>query len=140
MPVGQLYINGVDAFETYGISLAPDSLSLLMTPPSMKDFIENESNLEDGKRVIVSDSPKVASREITLIVNISATTVEQFLLRYAAFCENVLMGTTLTISTSFQPGVVYHMLYQSCQNFSQYHLGVGKFSLKLLEPNPKNRT
>lgn len=145
MPAQQLYISTatsaeVDAYTTYGISLAPDSLSLLMTPPPLKDYIENVSALEHGRRILTNVIPKYDSREITLILNISAPTEAAFLSRYSAFCTNVLDGGVIKIRTSFQPTVTYHFLYKSCTSFAQYRMGVGKFSLKLIEPNPANRT
>jgi hypothetical protein len=48
---GEFYINDKDAYTTWGISMDTSSLSALMTPPPMKEFIENKSRLENGKRV-----------------------------------------------------------------------------------------
>ena len=42
----ELYINGKDAYTTWGISMDNNALSELMTPSSNKTFIENESRLE----------------------------------------------------------------------------------------------
>ncbi|WP_277015469.1 hypothetical protein [Prevotella corporis] len=137
MLTGQLKINGKDAYETWGISMDDTSLSALMTPPSVKAYIENNDRIEHGKRVITS-SVFADSRDITLQLNITAKNEQQFFERYSAFCD-VLAKGILDIETSFQKGVVYHCLYQSCSQFSQFMRGIGKFVLKLTEPNPNKR-
>ena len=55
--IGELFINGKDAYTTWGISMDDTSLSALMTPAPNKDLVENKSRLEHGKRVI-TDNPK----------------------------------------------------------------------------------
>ena len=53
---GEFYINDKDSYTTWGISMDTSSLSALMAPPPMKEFIENKSRLENGKRVILVNS------------------------------------------------------------------------------------
>ena len=122
----ELRINGKDAYTTWGISMDNNALSELMTPSSNKTFIENESRLEHGKRVVIAN-PRVDVRNLTLQINLTASSEEQFFERYNSFCEEL-------------PKVVYKTIYQSCSQFSQFMRGIGKFSLKLYEPNPNDRT
>ena len=138
MPAGELYINGYDAYTTWGVSLDMTGLSALMTPAPIKGFVQNESRLEHGKRVIATQ-PRKASRDITLTVNMTAATEGSFLTRYAAFC-GVLQTGTLNIKTRYQAGVVYKCIYNSCQQFTELHRGIAKLVLKLTEPNPNDRT
>lgn len=135
---GELYINGKDAYQTWGISMDDTSLSELMTPPANKAFIENESRLQHGKRVVTAN-PKLDQRNLTLQINLTATTETQFFARYSGFCRELATGV-LHIKTKYQPGVVYKTIYLSCSQFSQFMRGIGKFSLKLCEPNPADRT
>lgn len=135
---GELYINGKDAYQTWGISMDDTSLSGLMTPPANKAFIENESRLQHGKRVVTAN-PKLDQRNLTLQINLTATTETQFFARYSGFCKELATGV-LRIKTKYQPGVVYKTIYLSCSQFSQFMRGIGKFSLKLCEPNPTDRT
>ncbi|SFG57246.1 hypothetical protein [Prevotella sp. KH2C16] len=137
MLIGQLKINGKDAYTTWGVSMDDTSLSALMTPPSVKAYIENNNRTEHGKRVITT-SVFVDSRDLTLQINLTANDEQQFFERYASFCEELAKGI-LDIETSFQQGIVYHCLYQSCSQFSQFMRGIGKFVLKLTEPNPNKR-
>lgn len=102
---GEFYINDKDAYTTWGISMDTSSLSALMTPPPMKEFIENKSRLENGKRVITSDS-KIDERNITLTFNLTAKSEDQFFVRYNSFCEELATGV-LHIRSKYQPNVVY---------------------------------
>lgn len=133
----ELYINGKDAYVTWGISMDETSLSALMTPAPNKALIENKSRLEHGKRVIASN-PKKDERDLILQINITAPDKDTFFARYDSFCNELDSGV-LDIKTKYQPATVYRTVYQSCQQFSQFMQGIGKFILKLNEPNPKNR-
>ena len=62
---GDLIINGKDAWTTWGVCMGDGFFFFLDGFNEMKDFIEDESRLEHGKRII-TDNAKVASREITL--------------------------------------------------------------------------
>ena len=135
--IGELFINGKDAYTTWGISMDDTSLSALMTPAPNKDLVENKSRLEHGKRVI-TDNPKKDERNLTLQINLTAPDKDTFFRRYDSFCDEQETGV-LEIKTKYQPTVVYKTIYQSCQQFSQFMQGIGKFVLKLNEPNPKNR-
>lgn len=83
--------------------------------------------------------PRVDVRNLTLQINLTASSEEQFFERYNSFCEELATGA-LEIETKYQPKVVYKTIYQSCSQFSQFMRGIGKFSLKLYEPNPNDRT
>lgn len=135
--IGELFINGKDAYTTWGLSMDETSLSALMTPSPNKELIENKSRLEHGKRVIISN-PKKDERNLTLQINITAPDKDTFFTRYDSFCDELDIGV-LDIRTKYRPSVVYRTTYQSCQQFSEFMQGIGKFVLKLNEPNPKNR-
>lgn len=138
MPTGELFINGIDAYEEYGVSMQSSGLSALMTPPPLKEIIENKSRQEHGKRVVISDT-KIDERELSLPIHITARSKEDFLEKYGKFCD-VLTKGTLELKTSYQPNIVYRTIYQSCSQFSEYRLGLAKFTLRLNEPNPNNRS
>ena len=62
---GDLFINGKDAWSTWGVRMGDGFLDAIDGFNQMKDYIEDESRLEHGKRII-TENAKVASREITL--------------------------------------------------------------------------
>lgn len=134
----KLIINGENADEKWGISLGESSLSELMTPPANKAFIENESRLQHGKQILVAN-PKVEARNLTLQLNLTATTKSAFFDKYNLFCKEVLATGVLNIETGYQEEVVYKTIYVSCSQFSQFMQGIAKFSLKLIEPDPSDR-
>lgn len=137
MPKGELFINGKDAYDSFGLSLTDGALSALMTPPPIKELIESTYRKRPGKVVIPKDVV-LDSRDLNLEMHITAPNRTSFLSRYNSFC-NELKGGVLVINTSFQPGVYYRMIYVSCTQFSQFIGQLAKFSLKLNEPDPTNR-
>lgn len=132
-----VYINGLDAFETWGIDFEPGAISALLTPPANKAVIENESRLEDGTRAIVV--PKKSKRDVSLPFHLLAPTEELFYQRYDAFCEQVLEKGTFTITSSRCPDRAFHLIYNSCQQFTQFRERMALFTLKCTEPNPSDR-
>lgn len=135
---GQLYINGMDAYTTWGIFLEETALSALMTPAPNKEFISNKYRSKDGKSVI-KHNPRLDERDITLPFNMTAKDADTFMANYAKFCEEVLAKGELVIRTRFQPNVLYRCIYLSCTQFSQFIQEMAKFSLKLNEPDPSDR-
>lgn len=134
---GDLFINGKDAYVEWGISMDDTSLSALMTPAPNKELIENKSRTEHGKSVITADS-KLDERTLTLQINLTASDQAQFFARYQSFCKELATGV-LNLKTKYQSAVVYRTIYLSCSQFSQFMQSIGKFSLKLNEPNPNDR-
>lgn len=130
-------INDKDAKQTWGIVFDSSSVSALMTPPPMKAYIEDASRLEDGKRVIV-DNAKVESRNVTLTFSLMARNETEFFSRYNSFCEEIQKGL-MNIELSILSNVVFKCVYKSCSQFTQYNNRLAKFSLKVEEPNPKDR-
>lgn len=135
---GQLYINGMDAYTTWGIFLEETALSALMTPAPNKEFISNKYRSKDGKTV-VKHNPRLDERDITITFNMTAKDADTFMANYAKFCEEVLANGELVIRTRFQPNVWYRCIYLSCNQFSQFIQEMAKFSLKLNEPDPSDR-
>lgn len=143
---GQLTINGKDAYTTWGVTLDASALSTLMTPPPLKPFVSNKSGAEDGKEVLgVSTQeeraffrPRLDSREITLAINLTARSEAEFLERYNSFVAELMAGV-ITLSTKWQAGVVYRLIYLSATQFSQLRRSVASISLRLEEPNPRDR-
>lgn len=134
MPRGELKINGYDAYQMWGVSLEDQAIAALMTPHAMKEDITNQSRLEHGTRHW-AEFPKVAQRDLTLPIHLVARSKNEYLRKYASFCEELRKGK-IDIETSYEPNVVHHCLYQSCTQFTQFYGGIAKMVLKLVEPNP----
>lgn len=134
--IGEVTINGNDAFSYYGLNLSDGAISTLLTPSSQKENIKNESRLEHGSRYILTGG-FTQEREITLEVHIIAEDKTDFFEKYAAFCE-VLQGEMLVIKSIYSP-YYYRLLYRSCNQFQEFHLQIAKFQLKCIEPNCNDR-
>lgn len=132
-----LIINGKDAKSEWGVLTTQNTLSALLAPFSMKERPIFNSRLEHGSRIDNSD-PKVAQRELNLEIQMTARSPEQFYARHAAFCEELEKGA-FDLCTTDRPDVVYHMLYNSCPQYTQFCRGIATLNLKCTEPNPKDR-
>lgn len=136
--IGDLKINGKDAFERYGINIEDGALCSLITPPPMKEFVESTSRVRHGKSVVVKD-PKYDSREITLPFHLIAKSQADFFKKYNLFCSEVLSQGKFELQTKFQTGVVYRLVYLSCTQLRQFKQELAVFSLKVEEPDPTDR-
>ena len=138
MPAGELYINGKDAYNEWGVSFEDGALASLMTPSSMKECISNESRLEHGTRR-VNLLRKMQERDLTLPFHLVAKNRAMYLTRYESFVTEITGQEYVRIKTCYQPTVVYKCIYSSCTQFSQFIDGLAKFTLKLIEPDPSDR-
>ncbi len=135
---GELFINNKDAYINWGIIFGETSFTALLTPAPLKSYIQNKSALIPGKQVLTNNPPKVDERDLQIVFFLKAKNLDQFLTRYNSFVTELEKGT-LDVRTKYQPSVTYHCIYVSCAQFSQFNGRLGKFVLKLNEPNPKNR-
>lgn len=76
--MNELLINGENAYTTWGVRMGEGFLDVIGASAPMKDFIENKSRLEHGKRVIINN-PKVDEREITLSFTIEGNSQSDYL-------------------------------------------------------------
>ena len=133
-------INDRDARATWGVIPNTKLLAALLAPPSVKDPIQSESRLEHGTRTIIpQNSVKLAKRDITLEVGLTAPSLTEFYTRYKSFIEELTSGWLRIETPKFLPGVIFNCRYVSCTQFTNYNGRIAKFILKLEEPNPNNR-
>ena len=137
---GDLIINGKDAWTTWGVCMGDGFLDAIDGFNEMKDYIEDESRLEHGKRII-TDNAKVASREITLQFTIEGSSESDYRTKKKAFQAELEKGA-VNIKVPVLGNEVYKLVYLG-KNVS-YGLSLdrcfGKVSSKFEEPNPANRS
>lgn len=137
---GDLIINGKDAWTTWGVCMGDGFLDAIDGFNEMKDYIEDESRLEHGKRII-TDNAKVASREITLQFTIEGSSESDYRTKKKAFQAELERGT-VNIKIPALGTELYRLVYLG-KNVS-YGLSLdrcfGKVSSKFCEPNPANRS
>lgn len=133
---GDLFINGKDALETWGARMGNGFLDAIDGFNEMKDYIENESRLEHGKRVI-TDNAKVDSREITLQFTIEGSSESDYRSKKKAFQTEMEKGA-VNIKVPVLGNEVYKLVYLG--KSVSYGLSLdrcfGKISSKFCEPNP----
>lgn len=137
---GELFINGKDAWDTWGVNMGEGFLDALDAPLQMKDYIEDESRLEHGKRVI-TDNAKVDSREITLQFTIEGNSENDYRAKKKAFQTELEKGA-VNIKIPALGSEIYKLVYLG--KSISYGLSpdrcFAKVSSKFCEPNPMDRS
>lgn len=135
----ELIINGKDAFQEWGVRMGDKFLDVLSAPAPMKEFIENTSRLEHGKRVTVTDA-KLNSREVTLTFTIEGETPSDYADKKKRFYDE-LYKVKMTIQVPENGDEVYHLNYlgKSISYAQSLDRTFGKISSKFEEPNPSLR-
>ncbi len=136
---GELFINDIDAFTRWGVCLSDSSLCTLVEPEPLKDAVSNKSTTDNGKQVRKEATPMVDERDITLFIQLYATSRDEMFSKLIDF-KTELKKRRINIRTKFEPDVVYRCDYKNCKQFKSYFQGMATFSLSLNEPNPANRT
>ena len=65
MPTTEVTINN-KPLSTMGVAMLSGAYAALLTPPSLKEFVENDDPTQNGIDIIVPDSPVVNERDVTL--------------------------------------------------------------------------
>lgn len=139
--MSDLLINTQDAYTTWGgVRMGEGFLDVLGASSPMKEFIENKSRLEHGKRVIIND-PKIDEREITLSFTIEGNSQSDYQAKKKAFFEELYKGV-VDIQVPANSNEIYHLIYlgKSVAYAQSLDQTFGKISAKFNEPNPANRT
>lgn len=140
MMTTELLINSKDAYTTWGVRMGDKFLDTIGASAPMKEFIENKSRLEHGKRVIINN-PKVDEREITLSFTIEGNSQSDYQTKKKAFFEELYKGA-VDIQIPANSNEVYHLIYLGKGVIYAQSLDrtFGKVSMKFSEPNPAERT
>lgn len=136
--LGDLYINSQDAWSQWKVAMGESFIENLLLPSGNKDFIENESRLENGKRVITTN-PKVASRDVTLTFNIHGDTTTEYLSNYAAFVTVLQAGTVKIRVPAIN--MTFNLIYKKSTSFNIGRARMdSSLAVKFEEPNPTERS
>ncbi len=139
--IPELKINKYSVYDTFGVRMGDGFLDALTEPLTLKENIENESRLEHGKRIIVDDNPKIASRELLLDFTITGSSKEDFLQKKNSFLALMYKGE-ITLQVPQESPDVYHLIYRG--KGTDYGMNAQRtfchMMLKFVEPNPANRT
>lgn len=135
--LGDLYINSQDAWGQWGVAMGNSFIENLLLPAGTKDFIENESRLENGKRVITTN-PKVASRDVTLTFNIHGDSTTEYLSNYAAFVAILQAGAVKIRVPAIN--MTFNLIYKKSSSFNIGRARMdSSLAVKFEEPDPTDR-
>ena len=137
---GDLIINSKDAWITWGVRMGEGFLDTIDGFCPMKDYIENESRLEHGKRVITGNA-RVDSREITLQFTIEGSSESDYRTKKKAFQAELEKGA-VNIKVPALGSEVYKLVYlgKSLSYGLSLDRSFSKVSGKFCEPNPTDRS
>ena len=138
--MAELIINNKDALKEWGVRMGNSFFDVLGAPVSLKEFIENKSRLEHGKRIITTN-PKLDEREITLAFTIEGNSQSDYQTKKKAFFEELYKGV-IDIQIPANNSDIYHLIYlgKSVTYAQSLDRTIGKVSAKFCEPNPASRT
>lgn len=138
--VGRLFINGLDAWLTYGVVLEAGSNKALLLPAPIKNLPKNNQSGQHGSQVYiktVSGTPvnvKVDERELSL--TFCFVWKINYMARYAAFVDMLQLGKVELKVPELALG--FNLVYESSKSYESLKYA-GKIEVQFTEPNPKNR-
>ena len=137
--IGDLLINGSDAYAK-GIAMGDDFLGNILSPSSLKSFVENDDPTKNGKEVIYPQTPKLASRDLTLSFTIFGNTTTEHLTNYKNFIALLQKGE-ISLSIPALGTEVYHLTYvgDSGSYMIEADRLASRLTVKFNEPNPADR-
>lgn len=137
--MSELLINNKDAFREWGVRMGDGFLDEIDAFLPMKEYIENESPLEHGKRVLTTNA-KINSRELTLAFTIEGSSEADYRAKKKAFEAELCKGG-ITIEVPALGSEVYKLIYKGVSISYGMNLArtFGKISTKFEEPNPMDR-
>ena len=135
----ELFINGEDASIMYGVTLIDTSVDELLKPASMKDFVTNESRIDNGKRMVY-DMPRLASRELTISFGILGADPFDFQTKKANFVA-LLQNEEIELYVPALGEEYYHLRFTKPATYAQSRTHTHcKMACKFIEANPADRT
>ena len=135
--IGLAFINDRDMWGTYGARLSKGTYEALLTPTSLKPFIENSSRLLHGTEVWVEQNPRMQERDVSFVITITGKSEKDYLEKYHNLIQVFQQGWVELRVPKLH--TEYRLLYDSCTKFGNYGLKLGKFSLRFREPDPSWR-
>lgn len=144
---GLLYINELDAYDTYGVFLSEENLgdmenyNALMKPAESKGHKCVDFREEDGEKYPDELMTTLKARDIELTFTLEAENKEEFFAKRKAFVSALRTGVKGWIELKLSDlGRTFRVFYLGCTSWSQLTGFEGKvyasFKVKFREPNP----
>lgn len=137
--IGELFINGKDAYMEWGVNMGDKFLDALGEKAGKKEYITNDNKLKDG--IEYCDAvPKANERQLTLTFTITGSSPSDFTAKKDAFFDELDKGD-VSIKVPDDSAKVYHLKFKdSTGSYAQtIERTFCKVGIKFVEPNPRNR-
>ena len=127
-----------DIFLMYGVSFFKGSYLKLLNTSKANEYVKNESRLEHGTRYLASPQyAKRGEKEVSLDILLEADSMADFVSKYENFTDRISDGLIfLKIPTYHR---VFKLVYSDILPKQEYRDKKATFTLRLIEPNPKDR-
>ena len=139
--IGELFINGLDAYTTWGINMGDGFIDALTEPLSLKGFVTNESQRMPGKQIAWTGALCLKPRDVTLTFVVEGNTPDVFRQRRNAFLSLLYNSGIITLNVPALGTENYRLFYKG--KGSSYGMNLArtacKMSLKFEEINPADR-
>lgn len=123
----------------FGVTLIRGWREALLTPAPVKSYVNNDSRLEHGiSMVATADCAKVNQREVDLPMFLEGETEDDYLDKLEKLFNKIAYSGEICMKVPVLKRV-FKFVYSQCAKFGDYGLKKGNFTLKLVEPNPKDR-
>jgi hypothetical protein len=127
----------VDAYLRYGLSLEKGARGKLMKfAPKKKPSGSSDPQLS-GVAYSRATMGKTDQHEFSFDVHIAAASQEAFNQKYDLFEAEILDGQYFQLRLACKSGRVRHLLYDSCDQFTESSLEMAKYTLSVTEPHPE---
>lgn len=123
----------------YGITLIRGWREALLTPAAVKEFVTNDSRLENGISVIAS--PKYAKqnkRDVSISFFLEGNSEEDYLEKLEKFLDKIAYSGQFCLKVPCMKRV-FKLVYSQCSKYGDYGLKRSNFTLKLTEYDPTDR-
>lgn len=128
----------VDLAE-FGVTLTRGWREALLTPAPVKDYVSNDSRIEHGVNMIATpECTKLNKRNVDIPLFLEGHSTEDYLEKLESFFEKITYSGEFCMKVPCLKRV-FKFVYSQCSKFGDYGLKKGIFTLKLVEPNPKDR-
>lgn len=137
--VGDLLLNGKDAYSVFGITMGDGFIDALLTSAPMKDYIKNSSRLNSGSSII-NNNPKLDERSVSLMFDIAGLNTLDYLAKLKLFYTEINKGL-VTIKVPALGSDVYKLYYVKPSAYNgNVRKTASRVTLQFTEPDPTDRS
>lgn len=127
----------VDAYLRYNMSLEDGALGKIKKFPPKKKPTNNSDPLVSGVAYSRATIGKTDQNEFSFDAHIYADNKADYDEKYDLFYEEILDGQYFQLRHANQSDRVRHLLYDQCDQFSEFNGEMAKFTLSVTEPHPE---